>query len=648
MVELLSRLGEKSFGLSFLFGTLVIALYAGKRLGELITPPKGAEYDFTSMLTLPLLVGRDTYNRAYIFYVFLLLYFYFVLCIFQPLVDIIGGKTTIKFQGASWPLFAALLVVGVLPATPVVAQIEHSLRRFAHAIANIPDEFYNRVTALSAQEIETVVVGAPDYESDVETFWTLIALLSILGIEYDDAVRGSRRCVSLRLFGEWTLERPDIWSQAEYQRYNDVVAMLKPQYLSLRAKTEDLVFETESNPFVKSVLASNPTVLLGGRIDPGSAQALRIEAEKLLTQGKKKGVIPNQIPLLEDLKFARQEWSEHIKACEIDAKRLIALFSIVVRNDRRTMRELVRPENAKNPKINGPGVLDKRYADPGLRFFAQLLRSNNIAAEPWFNSILLATLVGSGFAYLFCILYRLATDNDVIRKYVLPVENLKKLKPQTLDSLISNSIASSASDVGFLALAFLLSASIALFMRSSRIRNEEWLPFYDLPTIPVSSYFGLFLISWIMALPALMLQWIVFYARSQELPDRDNLIHVMQINVGIAFALASASVCLCIVTDIVSTQAAQNVHRGIKQNRRYFNQICLLACILPAGLHALILLTDQGYVRQPAYMVGQMLIFAFLIYAAMRFFVTTLEHRLRRVMPLPVQPALDKGQGFGV
>ena len=80
------------------------------------------------------------------------------------------------------------------------------------------------------------------------------------------------------------------------------------------------------------------------------------------------------------------------KASEIDAKRLIALFSIVVRNDRRTLRELVRPENARVLKNTGAGIVDKRYADPGLRFFAQLLRSNNLSAEPWFNSILLGII----------------------------------------------------------------------------------------------------------------------------------------------------------------------------------------------------------------------------------------------------------------
>ena len=76
-------------------------LYAGKQLGKLFRHPKVPNTTFTSMLTLPLLVGKETYNRAYVFYVFLLLYFYLILCVFQPLVEIIGGKDSIKFEGAS-------------------------------------------------------------------------------------------------------------------------------------------------------------------------------------------------------------------------------------------------------------------------------------------------------------------------------------------------------------------------------------------------------------------------------------------------------------------------------------------------------------------------------------------------------------------
>ena len=86
------------------------------------------------------------------------------------MTDILLDKSKqIVFEGTAWPLAAALLVVGVLPATPLW-QIEQSLRRFAHNMAQIPDDFYNRVTALSTQDIEALVLDVGEYESEGELF----------------------------------------------------------------------------------------------------------------------------------------------------------------------------------------------------------------------------------------------------------------------------------------------------------------------------------------------------------------------------------------------------------------------------------------------------------------------------------------------
>ncbi|MBZ9901789.1 hypothetical protein LB514_15820 [Mesorhizobium sp. CA17] len=611
--------------MSFLFGTLVIALYAGKRLGELISPPKGAEYDFTSMLTLPLLVGRETYNRAYVFYVFLLLYFYLILCVFQPLIDIVGGKNTIKFEGAAWPLTGALLVVGVLPATPVVAQIEQALRSFAYRIANIPDDFYNRVTALSAQEIENVVAGTPQYEDEIETFWKTIALLSILGIEFDDAVRGARRCVSLRLFGEWTLEREDLWSYAEYQRYADVVKLLTPQYVILKAKTEDLLDETASNAFVKDFLSSHETVTVGARVEPDAARDLRLAADQLLIQGKRKGAVPSEIPFFEDLRSAREAWKDHIKACEIAAKRLIALFSIIARNDKRTLRELVRPEKSKALLSEMALSSDKRYADPGLRFFAKMLRSNNTSTEPWYNSILLASGVGFVTAYFTDFAYRILTQNSIVAPHL-------GIESQPIDALLTSAFVRPLFEVSFPALATLLSGCIALFMRSAKLRNEEWLPFYDIRTMPLSSYVGIFTMAWFMALPALTLQWIVFYARGGDKDaNRDNLVQVMQTNAGVAIAIAIVAVGLCIITDIVAIAISHDTQKEDKSGFAY--KACVYVCILPVAIVFGVLIASPGYIAQFDFFVGQVLVFISMIFVTMAFYVYGLEFRMKSAKP---------------
>src|SRR5262249_54715870 len=134
------------------------------------------------MLSLATMVGKDVFFRSYIFYLFLLEFCYIILCVFQPLTGVLlDNSNTITFQGSAWPLGAALLVVGVLPATPIVAQIEQSLRRVAHSLAQIPDDFYNRVTAISTHDIENLVSQVHDYESELELFWTVRNLLRIIG-----------------------------------------------------------------------------------------------------------------------------------------------------------------------------------------------------------------------------------------------------------------------------------------------------------------------------------------------------------------------------------------------------------------------------------------------------------------------------------
>ncbi|MGO8056959.1 hypothetical protein ACC716_01940 [Rhizobium johnstonii] len=591
LARILEVLSQGSFLLAFIFGAIVIALYAGKRLGELITPPEDEEYDFTRMLSLAMIVGLDVYRRSYVFYVFLLEFFYVVLCTFEPLANLLLDQSnTVVFDGAAWPLMAALIVVGVLPTTPAVVQIEQSLRRFAHRMAQIPDDFYNRVMALSNEEIEVIVASSMKHRSDVELFYTVRNLLAILDFDDDEAIRRARKCAGLRLFGMWTLRGKDLWSQSEYQRYRDIIDLLQPRYDELLAKVHKALDETLASPFIQGILAAH-SIAIDAKYEKEIDDWRETARQQIAAAGGKNS---SSAIARADLMTT---WEKITDECEVASKRHIALFSIVARNDRRALRELSRPMDEPMLARRGAMVREARFEDSALRHFAAMLKTNSMQAEPWFNSLLTACLISLIAAVFVMTIYRLGTQSVI---------DWWKLSPSSAETahLVRTALVRSASDALTLGLAFWLSGAAALFWRSAKVSDEAWLTYYDPKSVPTSSYFSLVLASALAAFPALMLQFVIFYsgntcdsAVGANCPQ--ILVYSTLTNLGVSVAIGLFSVGLCVITDVINLP-------HLRDEPKFY----LIICGAPILLTAFVLAISPDYLEQPIYFLNQVLVFA--------------------------------------
>ncbi|MBY5585067.1 hypothetical protein [Rhizobium leguminosarum] len=593
----------------------MIALYAGKRLGELISPPLDEAYDFTKMLTLETMVGQDVYRRSFIFYVFLLEFFYIILCTFKPLTAIFLANEAdkVSFNGASWPLTAALLVVGVLPHTPFVVQIEQALRRFAQRMAQIPDDFYNRVMALSNEEVEKIISSSPRHRSDIELFYRVRNLLALLDFDDEEAVRRARKCAGLRLFGAWTLRGKDLWSQSEYQKYRPVLETLQPHFTELMEKLEQLVVDTRNSNFVTEVV-SQRKINIDLKFEKEFDDWRGTTEQKIREAGGDK----SEMALMRNDLYTK--WEQLTDDCEVASKRHIALFSIIARNDRRTLRELSRPSSG--PMLSAQGVVSRefRFSDPALSHFATILRSNTMQAEPWFNSLLTASLISLVVSVVAMTLFRLFSEHAFPHAaasaagmghpvwwffmgaigYFRTIFEQPSLIPSVAEK-VRSALFLSMKEAGAMVLAFWLAGAAALFWRSAKLADDAWLTFYDARTIPTSSYVGLAFIAAVGAFPALMLQYVVYYATTTCPAGAcaDALIGTVLTNLGVSLAIGIFALGLCIITDIIHLPQ-------LRDEPKFY----ALLGGAPLLLNAFILMITPGYLENIPYLANQILLFS--------------------------------------
>lgn len=610
-------LGDGTVQLAFLFGAIVVALYAGKRLGELISPPQDEEYDFTKMLTLATMVGQDVYRRSFILYVFLLEFCYIVLCTFQPLAGLLlDTSNTVVFDAAAWPLTAALVVVGILPTTPVVVQVEQSIRRFAHQMAQIPDEFYNRVTALSNEEIEVIISQSKRHRDDVQLFYKVRNLLSLLDFGDDEATRRARKCVGLKIFGRWTLRGKDLWSQSEYQKYRDVTDLLKPRFEELTARLSELIDETAESGVVKPILAQHQ-INLDQKYElmddwPAALRSLISSAGG------------DDSAEARELERLRTAWEKISDEFEVAAKRHIALFSIIARNDRRALRELGR--SAGEPMfMRGRIGHNARFDDPVLRHFAGMIRSKPLQDEPWFNSLLSSALIALASSVFILSVYRIATENAYALNYLNQV-----LPMQVTSRSFTHLIRISIFDSAMLVLSFWLAGAAALSWRAIKISDDAWMAYYGSQCFPTGSYVVLTLCSTVAAFPVLMIQYILFYAEmtcaANDRSCSDLLLATVGTNIGISMAIGIWAVGLCIITDAIRLP-----------QMRDSNALYAVLIALPAVVNALVLAVSDGYLNtQPLYFGNQVLLFL-MVSSVMTIFYG--RNLVRRIAPKGRHPA---------
>jgi hypothetical protein len=527
--------GKGSFLVSFVFGAIVIAFFSRKKLEDFVSPPKGEEYDFVRMLTVTSVVGGEVFRTAYLYYLVLLEFFYAFLCISKPVVfGLASAPEGGAFEGASWPLGAALLVVGFLPSSPILAQVELAIRNAAYNAANIPGVFFERVTRLSQSDVEELVSVAPAYRPDLERFYDLNTMLACLNIPPDDALSIARKTVGADLFAQWTLKGSNIWSAEEYDKYKDVLDLLKPKYEALHKDIQDLARRTRSSPVVIAILSGAGVSLNGTKFDQEAASVIRQRADQMAAGHAGAG---QATPGQEDIDHwhrLRELWLEKEGELSIAIRRLSALFSILARNDRH-IRKLY---GGKATDENALGLVK---LDPVLKRLLDLLE-DRIGPNLWYNTSLVSNI--AAFAGCFTLL-------SIYLYFVDPL-----LFGPPPDGSVETTIKTSLMTSANLFLSFVIASLTALSLRALRKKNDTWIMFRDLATFPFVQYLPIALVSALAAFMPQIVLYILYYYQDTATNDvlqqsQDILADTMVFKILWTLVPVSFAIGLCVLCDIV-------------------------------------------------------------------------------------------------
>ncbi len=180
------------FVLSLGISILIVVAFSGPKFGEPAFVKKDDDF-VTHFLPAELTTKRD-YYRALFIYVAFLVSVLVVLSLVGPSPLAALGITKAPNAPDALPIFLALLIVGLLPNTPVIRGLELSIRKFAQARAFIPQKARVLLARLAAANFDftqysnsTVMhsiwlrgVEAEDFDSDRGTLEYSWARLSCL------------------------------------------------------------------------------------------------------------------------------------------------------------------------------------------------------------------------------------------------------------------------------------------------------------------------------------------------------------------------------------------------------------------------------------------------------------------------------------
>ncbi|MCA1444484.1 hypothetical protein I6F07_30745 [Ensifer sp. IC4062] len=510
--------------LTFLFGALTIAFHSRKRVESLITPPRGEEFDFVRLLSLPAIVGKSVFRKAYLIYTVSLEILYFFMCASQPIIRVLAEGKLDGFEGPAWPLGAALIVIGVIPSTPLFAQIELSLRSMAHSVSNIPDEFYERVTKLSQSEIEAYVGRDPRYEPDLQRFRKIQSLALYAGCSREEADKVARRTVGAELFARWTINGQDIWSAGEFDKYRDVLDVLKPKSETLKQEVKELVSKTLASPVVRYIIEksnTSPEVPIGD----GDSQRIQSISAEILANPASSSASLQQEDIRSYLTLA-DLWRAKATEIGVSNRRLSALFSIIALNDTRVMKAHLHPDHGARP------------LDVVLRELLLLVRRSRSKPRPWNNAALLSTFT----AFVGCVI--LLTAYHKIRAAFFGPSSVGPFE---------EAFFTSAS----LFTSFLAAGICALFIRTHKIDQGTWIPFSDIRNFPLSQYGGIVFAATTCAFATAII-WVILYQWRY-----DSVVALLEAGQGRILVLtgyyaicslipAMYGVGLCVITDCVT------------------------------------------------------------------------------------------------
>ncbi|CAN7565678.1 hypothetical protein [Rhizobium sp. LjRoot254] len=531
--------GGDGFALSFLAGMLAIAFHARNRLQ--ITAPLGDMYDFVRLLSLPALVGQHHFRRSYLIYVLLLEVFFVFLCLVKPLFPSIVG-TQPGYEGAGWPLGAALVVVGVLPTLPWIDQIELSLRRFALSAADIPNEFFRRVARLSQSEIRRYLESDKARRQELNMYWRLHNLALFSGCTAEEANDAARRGIGLHIFTKWTVDDTSIWNEGERAKLKEVFDLLRSKTIVIKKALDDLSAETAASAIVALVAAKAGIVISSPMTSEQMLATTEISASALI-----EGVAGDQKLYREELPShltRAAAWRKLIEEMNLCNRQLCAVFATLAVNDPETTDQIINRRSAGTAGQNKDEYSNKGE-DYVLREMLITLKKVSVRQPyPAYNAVAMAEIIAFILCFGLIFSYLSIWSADATRALAAPAP--RQASPFEFSFFTSLNLS----------VTFLAAGLSALFIRRSEISRGPWQPQTSLLQLPLTQY--------ALMLPRIMVHAFIPYvlmtiAYAYYMGDIKNLIDLNRLGTYsfVAFCLSWTlmpcvfSIGLCIIADRV-------------------------------------------------------------------------------------------------
>lgn len=516
-----------NFWVSFVFGMIVIAFHAKNRL-QMIAP-RGEEYDFVRLLTLPDIVGRDLFRRSYVIYTILLEIFFVFLCLLRPLAPNFVGPLP-DFEGSTWPLGAALVVVGLLPSVTGVDQIELTLRRFALSASNIPDEFFRRITQLSQSELVAHLAREPKYQAELKKYWKVYNFAIACGCLPDESNRVARRAIGCDLFASWTLDGSSIWSAGKYDRLQEIFDLLRPKARVLRRDMDELISAANSSKVVSYILEKCKMEKSSPCSNEQALSAVDLSSSVISDPSKFPEFSATDVSVYSEFS---NRWREKSEELSVSNRRLCGLFAILAMADRVTARDYTLKNNSGG---KSDGVLRE--------MFILLKKSRKYNIKPIYNACVISGVGG----FVSCLL--------ALNVFGIVANSLKIGSYGRNFGVFAEALYTSTT----IFIGFILASLLALFIRSARIRSDEWVPFTGFLRFPILQFKGIIVAASVVGVT---ISWITLVLYSMGLNNVRDLADLGQYGgwkiLGFCFGWSiiqvSLAISLCVIADSIDVNA---------------------------------------------------------------------------------------------
>jgi hypothetical protein len=319
---LFSDINSVKYIAAFGFGTLIIFFFANRRIEQLTVFPAGEEFETLRLLSTEAIGGKKAYRRAFIYYCMLLELIFILLCVLQPVANTLIGPSPkdFKFDDVSWPFGAALIVVGLLPATPIFDQIELAFRKFAHHAAGIPEGFLASISLLQKSELKDKILNDKDrYSDEAERYHKMRNILVAAGLPTNDTEYIAQSDLFLGVFYGWTLapQTSTIWSAEARATFSNVKNVTSTRVIRLREDIDQLIKLSLDTDYLRQLQKELKVQGMEAEIDPKAIRTTKIY---------------DQDEMRRDL---LDRWDQKIKDMTLTAKQLVAMFVLFAANDDR-------------------------------------------------------------------------------------------------------------------------------------------------------------------------------------------------------------------------------------------------------------------------------------------------------------------------